>query len=182
MDRDALINLFASGISGGFGAALTNPMEVLKVRWQVTPASMRSATSMAGFASELVKSEGAWRGVGAPGLSANAWAIGVSSIGRVGLYPSVRDAIVTARGGDVAKPSPGDMFLSGLSAGALGYFVSTPIFAQKTLIQADLRSQPATKALTVQGFVGLAKAALAKGQVQTFQDANDSQQSLIAGL
>ena len=170
MDRDALINLFASGISGGFGAALTNPMEVLKVRWQVTPASMRSATSMAGFASELVKSEGAWRGVGAPGLSANAWAIGVSSIGRVGLYPSVRDAIVTARGGDVAKPSPGDMFLSGLSAGALGYFVSTPIFAQKTLIQAEAGLlDPKTGLLTTGARTGSAPAAgdgWAKGLVR----------------
>lgn len=135
--RDALINLLASGVSGGFGSALTNPLEVLKVRWQVTPANMRASSTMMGFASELVKTEGVWRALGSPGLSANAVAIGVSAVGRVGLYPSLRDALVSARGGDVAKPSAGDMFASGLLSGAIGYFVATPVFAQKTIIQAE---------------------------------------------
>lgn len=148
--NEAVINLVASGISGGLAAALTNPLEVLKVRWQVTPASMRgSSASMTSFASELVKTEGAWRALGAPGLSANAAAIGLSAVGRVGLYPSVRDAFVTARGGDVAKPTPGDMFACGLLSGAVGYFLATPLFAQKTILQAEAGLlDPATGLLT----------------------------------
>ena len=45
------------------------------------------------FSKELVRTEGAWRSLGAPGLSANAVAIGVSAIGRVGLYPMLRDSL-----------------------------------------------------------------------------------------
>ena len=128
------------------------------MRWQVTPESMRTATTMSGFASEIVAKEGVMRGGGSaadalsphnltgscplsgvmlPGISVNFMAIGVSAIGRVGLYPTVRDVFVGARGGDVAKPTPGDMFISGLLAGAIGYFIATPVFAQKTIIQAE---------------------------------------------
>ncbi|EOD17239.1 mitochondrial substrate carrier family protein [Emiliania huxleyi CCMP1516] len=124
--------LFASFLSAGIGAAVTNPLELVKVRWQVTPESMRTATNMSGFASEIVAKEGVMRGI-----SVNFMAIGVSAIGRVGLYPTVRDVFVGARGGDVAKPTPGDMFISGLLAGAIGYFIATPVFAQKTIIQAE---------------------------------------------
>jgi hypothetical protein len=167
--RNAAINLVASGISGGIGSALTNPLEVLKVRWQVTPANMRASGDMMGFAKEIVRNEGAWRALGAPGLSANAVAIGVSAIGRVGLYPSLRDALVSMRGGDTAKPTPADMFASGLAAGAIGYFVATPVFAQKTVIQAEAGLlDPATGLLTTgarQGFAPAARAGWVKGML-----------------
>ena len=134
--EDALkvvMNLLASGVSGGIGAALTNPVEVLKVRYQVSLGS----GSMSSFACEIVQAEGFWRGFCTPGCSANAWFIGISSVGRVGLYPSIRDSIVAARGGDVAAPTGTDMFAGGLVAGAIGYGAATPVFAQKTVQQAE---------------------------------------------
>ena len=94
-----LVNLLASGVSGGIGAALTNPLEVLKVRFQVSPPG--GGVTMRAFARDVVAAEGAWRGLCTPGLSANAWFIGVSSVGRVGLYPYARDAFARARCGEV---------------------------------------------------------------------------------
>ena len=76
-----LVNLLASGVSGGIGAALTNPLEVLKVRFQVSHAG--AEVTMRAFARGVVAAEGAGRGLCTPGLSANAGGIGVSSRGRV---------------------------------------------------------------------------------------------------
>ena len=52
-----LVNLLASGVSGGIGAALTNPLEVLKVRFQVSPPG--GGVTMRAFARDVVAAEGA---------------------------------------------------------------------------------------------------------------------------
>ena len=66
---DVAVNLLSSGMTGGVAAALFNPLDCLKVRWQVTPPG--TAASMRAFAAQVVRSEGLWRGLWAPGLSAN---------------------------------------------------------------------------------------------------------------
>ena len=131
------INLLSSGFTGGLAVSVFNPLDCLKVRWMVAPAG--SATSMGGFAAGIVRSEGLWRGLWAPGLSANFCSIFISSMGRVGMYPTVRDSIVALRGGGGvgAGKSSLDMLLGGLIAGGLGYFISTPVMMMKTKLQAD---------------------------------------------
>lgn len=128
---DVLVGLGAAGFSGGLSVAIMNPLDTLKVRYQVAekPGAMR------GFAQKILRTEGLWRGLWAPGINANFWGIGISSVGRVGCYPYVRDGLLKAVG--ATEKSAGVMFLAGLLAGAVGYLVSSPVYQVKTLAQAE---------------------------------------------
>ena len=127
---DVAAGLGAAGFAGGLSVAIMNPLDTLKVRYQVStePGGMR------GFAGQIVRQEGLWRGLWLPGVNANFWGIGVSSVGRVGCYPYVRDGLLKAVDGE---KNAGVMFVAGLLAGAVGYLVSSPVYQVKTLAQAE---------------------------------------------
>jgi hypothetical protein len=126
------VSLSASGAAGGLAVALLNPLDTLKVRYQVTEGTTASLSS---FARSVVSSEGLVRGLWAPGVVPNALGIGISSMGRVGCYPFVRDLMVGQSSSE--KPSALTMFGAGLVAGGAGYFVSSPVYQVKTLAQAE---------------------------------------------
>ena len=128
---DVAAGLGAAGFAGGLSVAIMNPLDTLKVRYQVStePGGMR------GFAGQIVRQEGLWRGLWLPGVNANFWGIGVSSVGRVGCYPYVRDGLLQAVG--ATEKNAGVMFVAGLLAGAVGYLVSSPVYQVKTLAQAE---------------------------------------------
>ena len=127
---DVAAGLGAAGFAGGLSVAIMNPLDTLKVRYQVAtePGAMR------GFAGQIIRQEGLWRGLWLPGVNANFWGIGVSSVGRVGCYPYVRDGLLKAVDGE---KNAGVMFVAGLLAGAVGYLVSSPVYQVKTLAQAE---------------------------------------------
>ena len=127
---DVAAGLGAAGFAGGLSVAIMNPLDTLKVRYQVAtePGAMR------GFAGQILRREGLWRGLWLPGVNANFWGIGVSSVGRVGCYPYVRDGLLNAVG---LEKNAGVMFVAGLLAGAVGYLVSSPVYQVKTLAQAE---------------------------------------------
>ena len=127
---DVAAGLGAAGFAGGLSVAIMNPLDTLKVRYQVAtePGAMR------GFAGQILRREGLWRGLWLPGVNANFWGIGVSSVGRVGCYPYVRDGLLKAVG---LEKNAGVMFVAGLLAGAVGYLVSSPVYQVKTLAQAE---------------------------------------------
>ena len=128
---DVAAGLGAAGFAGGLSVAIMNPLDTLKVRYQVAtePRGMR------GFAGQILRREGLWRGLWLPGVNANFWGIGVSSVGRVGCYPYVRDGLLKAVG--ATEKHAGVMFVAGLLAGAVGYLVSSPVYQVKTLAQAE---------------------------------------------
>ena len=128
---DVAAGLGAAGFAGGLSVAIMNPLDTLKVRYQVAtdPGAMRS------FAGQIIRQEGLWRGLWLPGVNANFWGIGVSSVGRVGCYPYVRDGLLNAVG--ATEKNAGVMFVAGLLAGAVGYLVSSPVYQVKTLAQAE---------------------------------------------
>ena len=128
---DVAAGLGAAGFAGGLSVAIMNPLDTLKVRYQVAtePGAMR------GFAGQILRREGLWRGLWLPGVNANFWGIGVSSVGRVGCYPYVRDGLLKAVG--ATEKNAGVMFVAGLLAGAVGYLVSSPVYQVKTLAQAE---------------------------------------------
>ena len=128
---DVAAGLGAAGFAGGLSVAIMNPLDTLKVRYQVStePGGMR------GFAGQILRREGLWRGLWLPGVNANFWGIGVSSVGRVGCYPYVRDGLLQAVG--ATEKNAGVMFVAGLLAGAVGYLVSSPVYQVKTLAQAE---------------------------------------------
>ena len=127
---DVAAGLGAAGFAGGLSVAIMNPLDTLKVRYQVAtePGAMRA------FAGQILRREGLWRGLWLPGVNANFWGIGVSSVGRVGCYPYVRDGLLKAVG---LEKNAGVMFVAGLLAGAVGYLVSSPVYQVKTLAQAE---------------------------------------------
>ena len=127
---DVAAGLGAAGFAGGLSVAIMNPLDTLKVRYQVStePGGMR------GFAGQILRREGLWRGLWLPGVGANFGAICVSSVGRVGCYPYVRDGLLNAVG---LEKNAGVMFVAGLLAGAVGYLVSSPVYQVKTLAQAE---------------------------------------------
>ena len=127
---DVAAGLGAAGFAGGLSVAIMNPLDTLKVRYQVATAP----GGMRGFAGQILRREGLWRGLWLPGVNANFWGIGVSSVGRVGCYPYVRDGLLKAVDGE---KNAGVMFVAGLLAGAVGYLVSSPVYQVKTLAQAE---------------------------------------------
>lgn len=90
----------ANGLASGFAVSCCNPMDVLRVRWQVRGASTSSGSakqSLAAFTLSRVREEGLvelWR----CGLAANGVSVGASSFIRMGSYPFVRDTMVATAG------------------------------------------------------------------------------------
>ena len=159
---DFVVGCGAAGVSGGLAVAVMNPLDTLKVRYQVSASSV----AMRPFALEIVAAEGLWGGLYAPGILANFLGIGISSMGRVGCYPYVRDAMLDAAGAS-EKNAP-VMFLAGLLAGGVGYFASSPVYQVKTLAQAEAGAIGADGVLT---------SGASKGEVPRFHG-----RSLAAGL
>ena len=94
-------NLAASAFSGAIGITLFNPLDCLRVRWQVAgpscPARGTSGGSVARFGYSIVQHEGLVRGLWAPGLAANVGGVAVCNGVRFAVYPLVRDALDEVR-------------------------------------------------------------------------------------
>jgi hypothetical protein len=76
--------------------AVTNPLDTLRCRWQVTGGS---GQSFVGFIKSITRTEGIWKGFWRPGLPPNMVAMGFAIGGRNGFYPTFRDGIGTLSGG-----------------------------------------------------------------------------------
>ena len=94
----------ANGLASGFAVSCCNPMDVLRVRWQVR-GSDSAKQSLPAFTLSRFREEGLvelWR----CGLAANGVSVGASSFIRMGSYPFVRDMMVsTADGSGFQIPS-----------------------------------------------------------------------------
>ena len=73
---------------------------------------------MTEFASTIVRVEGWWGGLHRPGLITNMLGVALSQGLRMGLYPSVRDAVMES-----GSVRPDLMVLSGLLSGSFAYLV-----------------------------------------------------------
>ena len=90
---------------------------------------------MRGFAGQIVRQRVCGGASGYRASARTSGAICVSSVGRVGCYPYVRDGLLNAVG--ATEKNAGVMFVAGLLAGAVGYLVSSPVYQVKTLAQAE---------------------------------------------
>ncbi|KNC50658.1 uncoupling protein 2 [Thecamonas trahens ATCC 50062] len=92
-----------------------NPLDTLRIRWQVSPPGQASTSSsstkggeavraamgrmgeggkpsnIVAFARQVIRTEGLWRGLWKPGMLANSASIACSSGLRMGFYPLLRD-------------------------------------------------------------------------------------------
>eukprot|EP00928_Gymnodinium_smaydae_P044583 TRINITY_DN29725_c0_g1_i1.p1 TRINITY_DN29725_c0_g1~~TRINITY_DN29725_c0_g1_i1.p1 ORF type:complete len:338 (+),score=52.41 TRINITY_DN29725_c0_g1_i1:47-1015(+) len=131
--REFRANLIASAATGGSIMLVTNPLDTLRCRWQVSDVA---GQTLPRFLASLVRSEGLWTGLWRPGLPPNVVALSLAIGGRNGFYPSFRDGIGALQGSG-EKVGPQGMFVAGLLAGMAGYFVASPLLQVKTQMQAE---------------------------------------------
>ena len=148
----ALRRLACAGTTAAIAAAATNPVEVIRVRFQLESAATRPP-SVYDFALRLARDEGLVRGLMQPGVSAWMASMGVAFRPtartdhripshhspnrhlhfscRMVLYEPLRDAIEGASG----VSTPATAFAAGLSTGALTNSLACPFFNVKALQQ-----------------------------------------------
>ncbi|CAE7881827.1 ucpB, partial [Symbiodinium necroappetens] len=121
-------------MAGWVQPAIFNPVDCLRIRWQVSV----DETTFAKFTAELLRKEGLWQGLWRPGLPFNMCAVAVSQGLRMGLYPTARDALQTLLPSDGQKSSAA-MIGAGLMSGSFAYFTGAPLWLVKTRMQAAVQ-------------------------------------------
>jgi len=142
-----LVNCLCAGTAAAVATGLFNPLDTLRVRWQMIPvvgassvsgcavasASLTASatSSIARFGGAIIAAEGLVAGLWRPGCAATMLSMATSCSVRMGSYPFVRDWVAGRQG-----KTPTIMFGTGLVCGAVGYWVSCPFFQTKTQLQA----------------------------------------------
>jgi len=124
-------NTAAASVAGAIQITIFNPLDCLRIRWQAsTGTAAAKQMTFASFAQSIVREEGWWRGLHSVGLGLNQLAVGLSQGLRIGLYPTVRDAILVP-----GTLNPTAMAVAGLISGSLAYVIATPLWLLKTRTQ-----------------------------------------------
>lgn len=110
---------------------LFNPIDCLRIRWQVTPKDTAKKETVWSFAKTIARSEGFVNGLWKPGIFANGLSIGLCTAVRFVSYAPLRDLIGTS------EKSPLSMAMAGYMSGSMGYLTVTPFFQLKTRLQVD---------------------------------------------
>jgi len=137
---DIAWNTFSAGASAAITAGIFNPLDTLRVRWQLSPSARGhmgasvTKNSIVGYSYSIVVKEGVVAGLWRPGLLASMLSIGTCTSIRIGIYPYLRDMVLA----DPKQKTAGAMFGAGLFAGGIGYWVACPFFQVKTQLQASL--------------------------------------------
>eukprot|EP00747_Dinoflagellata_sp_TGD_P223294 gnl/TRDRNA2_/TRDRNA2_94893_c0_seq2.p1 gnl/TRDRNA2_/TRDRNA2_94893_c0~~gnl/TRDRNA2_/TRDRNA2_94893_c0_seq2.p1 ORF type:complete len:292 (+),score=22.18 gnl/TRDRNA2_/TRDRNA2_94893_c0_seq2:30-905(+) len=137
-------NLVLASATGAITMSITNPLDALRIRWQLLPrgvdgfASTQASrpSSLLVFARQVVATEGLWSGLWSRGLVPNCAACACSVGVRLGFYPFIRDALLASSATTSTEKRPGAMLAAGLISGATGYGAAAPLFLAKTRLQA----------------------------------------------
>lgn len=136
---------YVASISAGFTAIICfNQLDCLRVRWQVLPNIKPSSEipgSIVEYGRNVIREEGLFNGLWRPGFWANMSAVGMSTGIRLGAYPYLREVLTNTFANGATTAPAYIMFSSGLVSGAVGYFVSTPLWSAKTRVQAEVASR-----------------------------------------
>lgn len=119
----------AAYITGLWSTLTFNPLECLRVRWQV---QQQPNDTLKTFVQRVVKTEGLIPGLWKPGLSAYMSSMSLCFGLRMVLYESLRDAIVKMRDGKKDAPT---IFFSGLVTGSICYWSVAPLYQIKNRLQ-----------------------------------------------
>lgn len=114
-------------------AALTNPIEIIRVRVQLAPTRPSSVIS---FTRSIIRQdEGFVKGLMRPGLAAWMASMGVAFSFRMALYDPLRASLET-----VVGSTPATAFVAGLCTGAVTNAAACPFFNVKALQQSQSAS------------------------------------------
>lgn len=119
------VNFTVAFISSACGTTVMNPIETTMIRYQVTP---NAKIGILDFGKNIIKTEGLMRGLWAPGIFAHGCGIGIGAIGRIGLYPTIRDTMLKIWGAPEGQKPYSAMVAAGFVAGGAGYFCCCPIY------------------------------------------------------
>jgi hypothetical protein len=134
---DILLNMVASGgVAAGCVGAL-NPLDTVRIRWQCRASDIvmegawgaAAGNGITSFSRAIIARQGLWTGLWSPGLVPNCSAILLSTGFRLGIYPTLRDAI------SGKEKSAFTMWISGLIPGLFSYGGITPLYLVKTHLQ-----------------------------------------------
>ncbi len=130
------LNMLLGGGCTAATVAVFHPLDSVRIRWQVLHASRSGvapadAEGMLAFALGVARREGLVSGLWRPGVFAHSAATMVSSSFRLGVYPTLRDALVGEQGTKNAL----HMWAAGFCAGTVGFFFASPLFMAKVRLQ-----------------------------------------------
>ena len=136
MSQDAA-RFLCAGTAASVSSFLYNPLDCLRIRWQVAASVPQTAESgLIQYGSQIVRTEGLVSGLWRPGLAANVSGMFLSAAIRFTCYEHIRDGIVAASADGTSKNGL-HMTTAGLVCGAFAYFVTAPFHLLKTLRQAE---------------------------------------------
>jgi hypothetical protein len=92
------LNFMAAGMAAALSSSIYNPLDCLKVRWQLLPAATASETSLISFGYNIVRTEGLVTGLWRPAVGVNAAGMGLSSGIRFACYEPFRNSLVGPEG------------------------------------------------------------------------------------
>eukprot|EP00947_MAST-08B_sp_MAST-8B-sp1_P004227 g4227.t1 len=128
--RTVGLNMLASSTCAGFVVALFNPLDCLRIRWQIASADVQvKSLGQTRYALQVVSREGLVKG-GDADATANAHT--------GGNHANANSANANGGGGGGQKKGGGTMFLAGLLAGGVGYGLANPLWLMKTQLQGAL--------------------------------------------
>jgi len=119
----------AAYVTGVWSTLTFNPLECLRVRWQV---QQQPGDTLKTFVKRVIQNEGLLPGLWKPGLAAYMTSMSLCFGLRMVLYESLRDVIVKVRGGKKDAPT---IFFSGLVTGSICYWSVAPLYQIKNRLQ-----------------------------------------------
>ena len=135
MSQDAA-RFLCAGTAAAFSSFLYNPLDCLRIRWQVAASAPQTAESgLVQYGSQIIRTEGLVSGLWKPGLAANVSGMFLSAAIRFTCYEQIRDSIVSSSAGGTKNGL--HMTAAGLVCGAFAYFITAPFHLLKTLRQAE---------------------------------------------
>jgi len=138
--NDIIKNIFASSSTVATAVIIFNPLDCLRIRWQVfvpllSHNTINSNINLITYTKNIIKNEGLCNGLWLPGVVSNACGGAISRGIGMGFYPTIRDKLSEYNG--TTEKNTFSMFTAGLISGSIGYWLSTPFWVVKTRIQAS---------------------------------------------
>ena len=149
--QESIVQISSSFAAAYIGILCINPGDTIKVRYQVMP---NETSGLLKFGRQIVATEGFVRGLYLPGLFPNALGIAIGAVGRVGMYPTVRDSMLKLAGCEEGKKPASIMLGAGFLSGAFGYLLAQPDYQVKTLSQVEAGMVNSEGILTTGALVG----------------------------